>query len=381
MIRKIVLAFDTFKDSATSLELAQAAQIALLKELPDCQVLSIPIADGGEGTTQALCSTLRTNTVHCNVHNPLMQPIEASYAITTDKKTAIIEMAASSGLPLVPPEKQNPLYTTTYGTGELIADALDRGCRRFIIGLGGSATNDAGIGALTALGIRFLDHQGKELSPIGKNLKAIESIDDSWRHKGLTESEFTLACDVDNPFSGPQGAAHIFAPQKGALPDDVLTLDEGLKQYASILKRDKQIDITSIPGAGAAGGMSGGLLPFLPATIKPGIETLLEALNFKEAIKDADLIITGEGKLDAQTSMGKALSGLLVAARDKQIPVVALAGQVEESVSLHQAGFTAFFSIQPGVISLEKALLKENTLKNLQQTVVQVVRLINRFKP
>lgn len=381
MIQKIILAFDTFKGSATSLELAQAVKTTLLKELPHCNILSFPIADGGEGTTQALCSTLHVDTIHCRVHDPLMRPIEARYAITADGTTAIIEMAASSGLPLVEPEKRNPLYTTTYGTGELIKDALNRGCRRFIIGLGGSATNDAGIGALNALGIRFLDHQGKELSPIGKSLKAIKSIDERSRHHALKESEFILACDVSNPFSGTQGAAHIFAPQKGASPDHVTTLDEGLKQYAAILKHAKKIDINAIPGAGAAGGMSGGLLPFLHATLKPGIETLLEALNFREAIEDADLILTGEGKLDAQTTMGKALNGILSAAYEKQIPVIALGGQVEESEALHKAGFTAIFSIQPGVISLEEAMLKENALQNLQRTVLQVVRLVNRFKP
>lgn len=345
-MKKILLAFDSFKGSAGSLDIAKAAEKAILKAYPHCNIATFPIADGGEGTTEAICTGLNVDRISCRVHDPLMNPIEVTYGITRDGTTAILEMAAASGLPLVPDLLRNPMNTSTYGTGEIVLDALNRGCRQFIMGLGGSATNDAGIGMLAALGVRFLDKSGNRLDPQGSNLMHIASIDDSHLHPALLESSFIIACDVNNPFYGPQGAAFVYAPQKGASDEEVIALDKGLQHYAAVIEEQKGIHIASIPGAGAAGGMGGGLLPFLRATLKPGIDTILEILNFHESLQDADLVFTGEGKLDAQTAMGKALGGILRIAHEQHVPVIALGGGVEATTQLNEMGFTAVLSIQ-----------------------------------
>ena len=362
---KIILAFDSFKGSVSSTEISHAIGEAIRSEMPACELQTVPVADGGEGTTEAICSALAVNWITRQVHNPLMEPVEASYAITQDGETAIIEMASASGLPLIAPERRNPLYTTTYGTGELIADALNRGCRQFILGLGGSATNDAGIGMMNALGVRFLDKKGNELSPIGINLPLIEQIDETTIHSALSASTFTIACDVKNTLYGKEGAAYIFAPQKGAHADDVVLLDKGLRHYAKKVLEIKGIDIASIPGSGAAGGMGGGILPYLNASLKSGIDTILDILQFDHMLDDAQLVFTGEGKIDAQTGMGKALNGILQKARAKNVPVIALAGSVENAKILNKLGFTAVFSIQQGPISLHKAMQKDTALKNI----------------
>lgn len=380
-MKKIILAFDSFKGSAGSLEIAGAARKGILKECPHCNVVSFPIADGGEGTTEAICTGLEVNHVTCTAHDPLMNPIDVTYGITQDGTTAILEMASASGLPLVPEALRNPLNTSTYGTGEIIRDALQKGCRRFILGIGGSATNDAGTGMLSALGIRFLDESGNPLKPIGSNLIRIAAIDDSSLHPALQEATFTIACDVNNPFYGPQGAAFVYAPQKGASPEEVIALDEGLRHYADILLKQKGVDIAAIPGAGAAGGMGGGLLPFLHATLKPGIDAILDILPFEESLHEADLIFTGEGKLDAQTGMGKALGGILQMAQGRNVPVIALGGAVEATELLNEMGFTAVLPIQPAPVSLERAMQKEFTLDNIERTVAQLIRIIQRFKP
>lgn len=380
-MKKIILAFDSFKGSAGSLDIARTAKEAILKECPLCNVIIFPIADGGEGTTEAICTGLNVDKVSCSAHDPLMTPIDVTYGITKDGTTAVLEMAAASGLPLIPDRLRNPMNTSTYGTGEVILDALSRGCRHFIMGLGGSATNDAAIGMLSALGVRFLDNSGNILEPKGSNLIQITSIDDSLLHPAIKESSFTIACDVNNPLYGPQGAAFVYAPQKGASLEEVAALDKGLKHYAAIIKKQKGMDISSTPGAGAAGGMGGGLLPFLQATLKPGIDTILDILHFRESLKDADLIFTGEGKLDAQTAMGKALGGILKIAREHHVPVIALGGGVESSAQLNKMGFTAVLPIQPGPVSLDKAMQKEFTLDNIERTVTQLIRIIQHFNP
>lgn len=380
-MKKIILAFDSFKGSANSLDIARAAKEAILKEYPLCNVITFPIADGGEGTTEAICTGLNVDKVSCSVHDPLMAPIDVTYGITKDGTTAVLEMAAASGLPLIPDRLRNPMNTSTYGTGEVILDALNKGCRHFIMGLGGSATNDAAIGLLSALGVRFLDNSGNILEPKGSNLIHITSIDDSLFHPAIKESFFTLACDVNNPFYGPQGAAFVYAPQKGASQEEVVALDKGLRHYAAIIKKQKGMDISSTPGAGAAGGMGGGLLPFLQATLKPGIDTILDILHFRESLQDADLVFTGEGKLDAQTAMGKALGGVLKTAREQHVPVIALGGGVESSALLNKMGFTAVLPIQPTPVSLDKAMQKEFTLDNIGRTVTQLIRIIQCFNP
>lgn len=379
-MKKIVLAFDSFKGSVNSTDIAQTVSNTIHQVFPCCNVVSFPIADGGEGTTAAICSGLSVEEITCQSHDPLMNPIGVSYAITKDGKVAILEMASSSGLPLIKIEDRNPMLTSTYGIGEIIKDALHRGCRKFIMGIGGSATNDAGIGMLAALGFRFLDKEGKELNPCGGNLERIDRIDESVVDPLLKETSFMIACDVNNPFSGKDGAAFIYAPQKGASPEMVEKLDAGLKHYSQVIKRQKNVDIENIPGAGAAGGMGGGLLPFFNAELKSGIETILDILHFEEALQDADLVLTGEGKLDEQTAMGKALGGILKAASKKDVPVIAIGGGVEAVDKLNEMGFTAVLSIQQQPISLELAMQKEIALRNIETTVSQLMRIIKQYR-
>lgn len=380
-MRKVILAFDSFKGSASSMDIANSVSRAIWRVYPHCEVVCFPIADGGEGTMEAICTHLDVNRMTCVVHNPLMNKVEASYAITKDGTTAVLEMASASGLPLIPLALRNPMNTSTFGTGEIVEDALNRGCRKFIMGIGGSATNDAGIGMLQALGVRFKDGQGKELEAKGSNLIHIEQIDDSGLHPALKESSFTIACDVNNPFHGLQGAAFVYAPQKGATADEVRALDRGLRHYADVIGREKGMDIAEIAGAGAAGGMGGGLLPFLTATLKPGIDTILEILRFREAVQGADLVLTGEGKLDVQTGMGKALGGILAIANEQHVPVIALGGCIEATEQLNEMGFTSVLSIQPAPVSLERAMQRDFTLENIERTVTQLLRLIRHFEP
>ena len=379
-MKKIVIASDSFKGCASSLEVAEAAAAAVRRVFPDCEVVKIPVADGGEGTMEALLYSLNGRMVSCTVHDPLMNPIRAEYGISDDSKTAIIEMAAASGLPLVPEDKRNPLQTTTYGTGELIKDALARGCHQFLIGIGGSATNDAGTGMLQALGFRFLNSAGQELGRGGKILTDIHTIDDTNAIPQLRESVFTIACDVNNPFSGKDGAAYVYARQKGASDATIHLLDEGLASFAAVVEKEKHIDLNTIAGAGAAGGLGGGFLAFLAATLKPGIRMVLDAIRFEEQIRGADLIITGEGKLDVQTAMGKTPWGVLQVARGQNIPVIAIGGSVENTEALNNQGFLSVFSIQPGVVTLEQAMEKKFALANIERTVIQFLRIVRRTR-
>jgi len=374
-MKKIIIASDSYKGSLSSLEVARAAEEGIRKVLPDCDVVGIPVADGGEGTTEALVDAMNGRFVSCEVHDPLMNRIQVKYGILGDGLTAVIEMASASGLTLVPPDKRNPLFTTTYGTGELIKDALQRGCRRFLVGIGGSATNDAGTGMLQALGFRFFDTNGNELGKGGQILEQIAKIDCEKVIPALQESVFTIACDVNNPFSGENGAAFVYARQKGADDAMIRRLDKGLKQFAAVIRASVGKDIDTIPGAGAAGGLGGGFLAFLPATLKPGIQMVLEALDFDNRIRNADLIITGEGKLDRQTGMGKTPAGVLNAGKRQQIPVIAIGGAVEETEALMQQGFLAVMSIQPGPVSLEQAMDKSFAYEQIKRIVEQIIRL------
>jgi len=374
-MRKIIIASDSFKGCLSSLDVARAAEAGIRKVLPACEVVGIPVADGGEGTTEALVAAMNGRFVSCEVHDPLMNPINVEYGILGDGITAVIEMASASGLTLVPPEKRNPMLTTTCGTGELIKDALQRGCRRFLIGIGGSATNDAGTGMLQALGFRFLDKDGKDLGKGGQILEKIEKIDSAGIMPELAESVFTIACDVNNPFSGENGAAFIYARQKGADDAMIRQLDKGLKHFANVIHATMGKDIDAIPGAGAAGGLGGGFLAFLPATLKRGIQMVLEALDFDSRIQNADLIVTGEGKLDRQTGMGKTPAGILEAGKRQQIPVVAIGGAVEETEALLKQGFLAVLSIQPGPVTLEQAMDQAFAYRQVERIVEQIIRL------
>lgn len=367
-----MLAIDSFKGCLTSVEAEQAAEEGVRSACPECEVLCLPVADGGEGMLSVLTSATKGKDVTLSAHGPLMELRETRYGISGDGRTAFIEMAAISGLPLVPRGKRNPMLTTSYGTGELIRDALQRGCRHILLGLGGSATNDAGLGMLQALGFRFLDASGKELGVGGQMLSEVATIDASSALPSLKECTFTAACDVRNPFYGAEGAARVFAPQKSADAATVEALDAAMHRLSEIIVRTTGKDISAIPGAGAAGGMGGGLSAFLHAELKPGIQLLLETLDFSEKINGADLIITGEGRADRQTLMGKVPSGILAEARRQDIPVVLIAGSVEDEDILLRSGFQGVFPVTPENVSLEQAMQPEFARTNIRRTVERI---------
>lgn len=375
-MKKIVIASDSFKGSASSAEVARSAKEGILRVFPECEVVCLPVADGGEGLTEALMRQLKGKRKECLVHDPLMNAVTAGYIVSEDGKTAVIETAAASGLALIPEQKRNPMAATTLGTGELIKDAVLRGCRNILLGIGGSATNDAGTGMLQVLGFRFKDKNGNVPGHGGKILNRIASIDESAVLPQLKDCRFTVICDVNNPLFGTNGAAYVYAPQKGASDEEVRLLDEGLRNFARITESHKEINISNVPGAGAAGGMGAGCLAFLHARLKPGIDIVLEIIGFDKQIAGADLIITGEGKLDRQTIMGKTASGILSAARKQNIPVIALGGCVENREELINAGFLAALSILPYPVTPQQAMQKDFTLRNIADTTEQIMRII-----
>ncbi len=362
------------------MEIAEHAEIAIHRIYPECMVTKIAVGDGGEGTLSALVSKLKGELVTCKVNGPLFDPVLAEYGIIGGNGTAIIEMAVASGLTLLPMGKRNPMLTSTFGTGELIKDALGKGCRKILIGIGGSATNDGGTGMLQALGYNFLDNKGEKLGHGGQILNSITAIDDTGVPPEVREASFTIACDVNNPFSGSNGAAYVYARQKGADEHMILELDKGLKNFAKVIKENNNRDIDGVPGAGAAGGIGGGFLGFLNARLKPGIEVVLEAIGFNELIEEADLIVTGEGKLDAQTAMGKTPAGILKAAKKQGVPVIAIGGGVEAVEELNRAGFLAVLPLLPYPVTLQQAMDPKFTLENIRRTLEQQLRIIAFYK-
>lgn len=376
---KIVIAVDSFKGCLSSSSIANAVEEGIQNTLPGCEVIKVPIADGGEGTVDALVDATQGKIITIPVHNPLMQPIQASYGMTGDGQTAIIEMSAASGLDLIPLRPGNIMDTTTYGTGEMIADAIERGCRNFIIGVGGSATNDAGTGMMQALGVRFIDEKGNEVEKGGKSLSAIRHIDTQNQLPELQDCTFHIATDVTNPFYGPQGAACIFGPQKGGNEEQIKALDKGMKHLAGLLFETTGKEIGHLPGAGAGGGMGGGCVAFLQANISPGIELIMDYLHFDEIIRGAGLVITGEGKMDRQTLFGKVPVGIARAAASQQIPVIAITGQLDITADkeLREAGLSAIFPIHPAPISLEKAMQPDYAYRNIRRTIEQICYILN----
>ncbi len=372
-MQKIVLAFDSFKGSASSTELAQAARFAIEKLLRDARVVVVPISDGGEGTIDVLKEAFDANTVVCNTVDPLFRDIEANYALSADGSVAIIELAAASGLTLLEEHERDPMKTSTLGTGVLIKEAIRRGASQIVLALGGSATNDAAIGIMVALGYKFLDKNEIELLPTGENLIKIAAIDARERLNELDEVSFLVACDVTTPMYGNNGAAHIFAPQKGASEHQVELLDQGLRNYARVVEQTTSIDVSRIVGGGAAGATAAGIFAFLHPELKSGIELILDALRFDEKLKDADLVITGEGKIDAQTATGKAPMGVLNRAKKQDIPVVAIAGQVEDCNEVRELGFSHICSINPPNTPLDEAMKTKNTLQNVEKTVASII--------
>ena len=368
---KIVIASDSFKGSLTSVEVAQAATRGIKAVYPDCDVVAVNVADGGEGTVEAVVDALGGEIVHTTVSNPLGRPIQARYGIAGKK--AIIEMAAASGLPLLSSEERNPWITSTYGTGEMIMDAIQRGCSQFLIGIGGSATNDAGTGMLQALGFKFYDFNGKEIIDCrGGRLQDIADLDDTFVPKAVREAQFIVACDVDTPFCGPEGAAPVFAPQKGANAEMVAKLDAGMTSFAHVIENKYGINIVPVAGAGAAGGMGGGFRAFLNASLQRGIDMVLDAIDFDYTIQGADLIITGEGKIDFQTAKGKTAAGVLARAKKQNIPVIAIGGCVEICESVKQMGFAGIYPITEEKLPLEIAMQAEVAAMNVEKTVKKI---------
>ena len=372
----ILIAIDSFKGSLSTTELADTIGKGITDVSSDYIVNKIPIADGGEGTYNTLVQGLGGKKVRIKVKDPLFNNIFAEYGILPDK-TAVIEMAQSSGLTLVPHNLRNPLNTTTYGVGEMIIDAISKGCKEFIIGIGGSATNDCGIGMLNALGYVFRDKFNQKLIPVGSELSKIKVIDASSVINELNNCNFLVACDVDNPLYGKLGAAHVYGKQKGASIENIENLDNGMRNFSNVIKIFNGKDISNIEGSGAAGGLGGGFIGLLNSTLSPGINIIFDKLNIVEEIKKADIIITGEGKLDFQTIMGKAPIGVAKIAKTFNIPVIALAGSVTEDAKKgHDFGITSMFSILDSPMDLEYAMEKENAKRLLYNKTNELFRLI-----
>ena len=366
---KIIIAIDSFKGSLTSTEAGKAVEESILQAYPDWQTDIIPIADGGEGMLTVTLNATQGKKQTVWAHNPCMELMQAEYGISADGTTAFIEMATISGLPLIREEQRNPMKTSTFGTGELIRDALEKGCTRFIIGIGGSATNDAGTGMLQALGFRFLNRKGEPLEQGGEILSEIASTDTSQVCPLLKNAHFIVACDVKNPFYGPEGAACVFARQKGADDEMITTLDEGMRNFAQVIAQETGRDIAHVAGSGAAGGMGGGMMAFLNAELKSGADLLLEISRFDERAAHADLIITGEGRIDKQSLMGKIPGKILAKGIELGIPVIALAGCIEDETLLKEAGFAGIYAITPKEMPIEKAMKKDIARENIQKTM------------
>lgn len=375
---RVVVAPDSFKGSISARDLCAAARRGIHAVDPAIEVIELPLADGGEGTVENMVYSTKGKTRLVQVNDPLGRPIRAAYGILGDDATVIIEMAQASGLPLLKPDERNPLITSSFGTGELIVHALNEGYRKFIIGLGGSATNDGGVGMLKALGAAFYDQDGVLLPKGGASLEKLSYMDLSGLDKRLQESTFTIASDVNNPLCGANGASAVFGPQKGATPEMVQRLDMALSRFADVAEKQLGFDVRHLPGSGAAGGMGAALFAFLHAEFKSGIELVMDAIHFEQNIQAADLIITGEGKLDDQTMAGKAIAGVCKKAKPYQIPTIAICGGMElTSEQMDEIGLLAGFSIVPKPCSLDEAM--EQAEGWAQERVEQIIRFMKRF--
>jgi glycerate kinase len=371
---KVVIAPQGFKGNLTALQVSQAIDHGIRRVLPDVVTSLVPMADGGEGTTQALIDALGGEMIPVEVTDPMGGRVLAHWGFLSDGVTAVIEMAVASGLSLVPPGKRNPLSATTYGTGELICHALEKGCRKFIIGIGGSATNDGGAGMAQALGARLLDAKGEAIAFGGAALSSLEHIDVATLDSRLADCDILLACDVDNPLCGPNGASCVYGPQKGATGEMVAQLDKALAHYADVIERDLGIDIRDIPGAGAAGGLGAGLMVFLKARLEPGVEVIIQATGLIAHLKGAELVFTGEGRIDSQTACGKTPVGVARRAKELGLPVIAIAGEIGDGYqAVFREGIDSVFSIAPGPISLSQSLSMAEELT--ADTAERAVRL------
>ncbi|SDG26898.1 glycerate kinase [Selenomonas sp. WCT3] len=375
----IVIAIDSFKGSLSSLAAGQAAQEAVLAALPEAVVEVFPLADGGEGTVDTLVEGLQGTIVSTTVTGPLATPVASRYGRVPEAGLAVIEMADAAGLTKVPLAKRNPLHTTTYGLGELILQAMEDGCRDFIIGIGGSATNDCGLGMLTALGWKFYKADGKLAGICGGNLTDVAAIDGSQVDERLKECRFRIACDVTNPLYGEQGCSVVFGPQKGASEEIVKSMDEAIHRFADLVERMLPAQGADVPGAGAAGGLGFAFQTFLGGELIPGTELCLETIGIRRALKTADLLITGEGRMDGQTAMGKGPAGVgqLAHALHAQVKTVAVCGcALPDAELVNQHGIDAYFPILHMPMTVEEAMEEKTTRLNLKQTVTQILRLL-----
>ena len=359
---KFLFAPDSFKGSLTARRAIELLEQEARKCFSGCETVALPMADGGEGTMEILVDVKHGRYVEQTVKGPLFEDMCSRYAIL-EGNVALIEMAAASGLPLVPAHLRNPENTSTFGTGQLIRAALDAGCRSFVIGVGGSATNDGGIGAMAALGVRFLDDQGRELTPTGGNLGNIAVIDTSGMHPAVAESDFTVMCDIDNPLLGSHGATYVFGPQKGATPEQLVSLEAGMANYASILKDMYGVDLAVEPGTGAAGGLSAALKVFLGARLQSGIQTVLELSGFEEKLRGVDLVVTGEGRVDGQSVRGKVLWGVGTASARQGVPAAAIVGGMGPGAEgIYECGIDTILPTINGAMTLDEAMERAEEL-------------------
>lgn len=371
---KLLIASDSYKGSLSTMQVAQQIQKGVSKVFEDVEFMCVPVADGGEGTVDAMVSALGGEYRYVNVTAPDGRKIEAKYGVLNSGKV-VLEMAAASGLPLIPRERRNVMKATTYGTGELLRAALEEDCDQIYIGIGGSATNDGGVGMAQALGFSFLDGEGKEVGFGGGELSRIVRIDRSKADKRLKQKKITVMCDVTNPLCGELGAAAIYGPQKGAGPEQIAELDQGLKHLAEVIKEQLGLDLETMPGAGAAGGMGAGLVAFTDAKIKSGIEAILEVSNFEEKLEWADLVITGEGRIDQQSAFGKVISGISTMAKEKEVPVIAICGSIEYGAEIiYEKGVSSMEATVCKPMPLEEALQKADIL--LERAVERVMRTL-----
>ncbi len=374
MMNKIVLIPDSFKGTMSSNEVCEIMKSCILSWLPKCNIVSIPVADGGEGSVDAFLAAVGGDKIWLEAVGPRFKPMRTFYGMLGDKKTAVIEMAACAGLPLMA-GCGNPGQTTTYGVGQLILAAAKKGAERLVVGLGGSATNDGGCGAACAVGVKFFDENGREFIPVGDTLQNIDRIDMSGKSELLNGVEITAMCDIDNPMFGRAGAAYVFGPQKGADFEMVERLDDGLRHLNDVVKRDLGRDLASLPGGGAAGAMGVGMAAFFAAELKMGIETVLDVVAFDDVIADADLIFTGEGMLDSQSLHGKVVVGVAHRAAKSGKPVIAVVGGSElESDRFYEEGIKAIFTINR--LPQDLSISREHSKENLAFTMQNILRLL-----
>lgn len=374
---KVVIAIDSLKGSLSSMEAGMAIKDGILAAKPDAEVIVKPLADGGEGTTDALIEGMNGERIDLTVTGPMHTPVDAYYGYLKDTNTAVMEMASAAGITLVPDSEKNPLLATSYGVGEMINDAIQRGCRNFIIGIGGSVTNDGGIGMLKALGVRFLDENGEDAGEGGQALAKIARIDVSGMNPLLKECHIQVACDVNNPLCGENGSTYVYGPQKGVTEDMKKTLDEAMAHFARVTSETLENDYMNTPGAGAAGGLGYAFLAYTGAALTPGIELILDAVGLEEELSGADVVVTGEGRLDFQTAMGKAPVGVARLAKKYNAKVIAFAGSVtKEATACNKEGIDAFFPILRDVCTLAEAMDPVAARNNMTATVEQVFRLL-----